>query len=604
MEIVLPPEPSDFLRKDEAMFYEWLIYGALAVCVMGVAYRILGWFRRYPACGQNHGNLTGRMCEALAGAGRALGRRKILGLLRAMVLDVFLQRRLFQLEWQRWAAHSAIVAGFMVLLIMHALDDLVMFKLFRGYESTLNPYLFIRNVAGALMLAGLAFAVRRRIRYRALRQFTNRADVFILALLAAAALSGFLLEASKIISRNDFNRMVEEWAFVDDRTELDALEAYWVKEMGLTPARVRPLPDAEIPALGREVHEMNCMGCHADPEWAFASYAISRVIRPVGLFLDGAGLPVILWWVHVLSALAGLAFLPFTKMFHVIATPLSLLANAVADRVRPAPSRSATLQMMELDACTHCGACTGICSVGVCYEILPNESILPSEKIGELRRMARGEAFSTGRRKRLQEGLYICTNCTRCTEVCPSGIDLQELWRHTREALLGSGSSEPLVFSPLSFYPSLAGERGHRESLEASTGALFERWRDAYTSGPLTAQGGTRQGISGALKRSAEGRTFSSCYNCSTCTNSCPVVAAYERPVESLGLLPHQIMHAAGLGLKDLSLNCGMLWYCLGCYNCQEHCPQGVRVTDVIYELKNIAMKSDPWWSGTQEDDS
>jgi heterodisulfide reductase subunit C len=35
----------------------------------------------------------------------------------------------------------------------------------------------------------------------------------------------------------------------------------------------------------------------------------------------------------------------------------------------------------------------------------------------------------------------------------------------------------------------------------------------------------------------------------------------------------------------------GMLWDCVTCYQCQEHCPQGVKVTDVLYELKNQAMK-------------
>jgi heterodisulfide reductase subunit C len=33
-----------------------------------------------------------------------------------------------------------------------------------------------------------------------------------------------------------------------------------------------------------------------------------------------------------------------------------------------------------------------------------------------------------------------------------------------------------------------------------------------------------------------------------------------------------------------------MLWDCLGCYQCQELCPQGVAVTDVMYQLKNVAI--------------
>jgi len=68
------------------------------------------------------------------------------------------------------------------------------------------------------------------------------------------------------------------------------------------------------------------------------------------------------------------------------------------------------------------------------------------------------------------------------------------------------------------------------------------------------------------------------------------VVRNYSHPTEALGLLPHQLMHAAGMGLWDLVFSSRMLWDCLGCYQCQEHCPQGVCVADIIYEFKNIAI--------------
>jgi len=50
-------------------------------------------------------------------------------------------------------------------------------------------------------------------------------------------------------------------------------------------------------------------------------------------------------------------------------------------------------------------------------------------------------------------------------------------------------------------------------------------------------------------------------------------------------------MHSCGLGLKDLAFGSSMLWDCLTCYQCQEQCPQGVCVTDVLYELKNRVIK-------------
>jgi heterodisulfide reductase subunit C len=45
------------------------------------------------------------------------------------------------------------------------------------------------------------------------------------------------------------------------------------------------------------------------------------------------------------------------------------------------------------------------------------------------------------------------------------------------------------------------------------------------------------------------------------------------------------------LGARDLAFGSTMLWDCLTCYQCQEQCPQGVGVTDVLYELKNLVVE-------------
>ena len=91
---------------------------------------------------------------------------------------------------------------------------------------------------------------------------------------------------------------------------------------------------------------------------------------------------------------------------------------------------------------------------------------------------------------------------------------------------------------------------------------------------------------------SVQARTSVYCFQCSTCTNGCPVVLNYKpNPVQELDLLPHQLMYALRLGLKDLVLEARMLWACTVCYMCTEYCPQGIQVCDVIYELKNIAIR-------------
>ena len=91
------------------------------------------------------------------------------------------------------------------------------------------------------------------------------------------------------------------------------------------------------------------------------------------------------------------------------------------------------------------------------------------------------------------------------------------------------------------------------------------------------------------LLDSLNGNSFPKCYTCTLCTSSCPVVNNFDKPLEALGLLPHQIIHAAKIELADMIFRSRMLWSCLGCYKCQDACPQGVRITEVFYELKNMA---------------
>ena len=253
------------------------------------------------------------------------------------------------------------------------------------------------------------------------------------------------------------------------------------------------------------------------------------------------------------------------------------------------------MQLMELDACMHCGTCSSRCSVAVALAGIPNMNILPSEKLAAIRVLASGGEIKEHELRALQEGVYLCTNCYRCTVVCPAGIDLQGLWFKVREILLQRGMPEFFVLSSLSFYRGLMREEiaqtdywkplmQAKEAIAAHCDLM--RMKDRVL--PLTP---TDREFQSGFSLSAQTKTFSVCFGCQTCTTVCPVVANYEHPQEVLGLLPHQIMHAAGLGLRDLAFGSNMLWDCLTCYQCQEQCPQGVYVTDVLYELKNLAVK-------------
>jgi heterodisulfide reductase subunit C len=253
------------------------------------------------------------------------------------------------------------------------------------------------------------------------------------------------------------------------------------------------------------------------------------------------------------------------------------------------------IQLMELDACTHCGMCTSRCSVAIAFEGIPNINILPSEKLASIKAMASGRPLDEREIRDLQEGVYLCTNCYRCTVVCPVGIDLQNLWVKVRGLLLQRGIPELSILSPLSFYRGLTkGETAQgdyeRPLIQAkeAISSQCDLLRNKEKVLPLTS---ANRRLQSGLNLSAQAKTFSACFSCQTCTTVCPVVENYDHPQEALGLLPHQIMQAAGLGLRDLAFGSNMLWDCLTCYQCQEQCPQGVCVTDVLYELKNLAVK-------------
>jgi len=75
------------------------------------------------------------------------------------------------------------------------------------------------------------------------------------------------------------------------------------------------------------------------------------------------------------------------------------------------------------------------------------------------------------------------------------------------------------------------------------------------------------------------------CFQCGMCSSDCPVARRTET------FRPRTIMRMAILGLKSALLDDGLIWLCTGCYACQENCPQGVRPTDVIEALRNLAVR-------------
>ena len=572
---------------------DFLLYLSLIIFLLGLFYKISNWFIKKIGFDDQSITPSQRFLAAVSGLGRVVFSPKILVVLRSVLIDVLLQGRVFKEDATRWLAHMLIFYGFMLLLLMHALDSVVTEALFSDYYATVNPFFFLRDLFGAMVIVGVAMAIFRRYFLKTPRLRTGPRDHYAIIILAVIMFSGIALEGLMITSHGEFVRMLEDYAGLDDEEEIQALEAVWVKDFGVVSPNIRGPFDDDLLDVGREVHEGNCLDCHASAKWAFTGFAMAKIIKPVALRLDQADGITILWYIHIFACFTGLAYLPFSKMFHIFTVPLSLIAGQVMDPKRSLPANILTRQMVELEACTHCGSCSLHCSAGMIYEALGNEYILPSEKITFLKKMVSGRPLDDTQLKAIQQGVYLCTNCDRCTVRCPSGIQLKELWYAVREELLVKGPPLAAILTPFSFARGLLIQpKLHAddytlpvENAVVKVAGQFAELMKPDAAIPLNTQSPEdRQPI-------LKDRTFSHCFSCQSCTTVCPVVGNYDHPEQVLGLLPHQIMGCLGLGLTQMAAGAKMIWDCLTCYKCQENCPQEVEVCDLLFDLKNVAAK-------------
>ncbi|MCF8032338.1 MAG: respiratory nitrate reductase subunit gamma [Desulfarculaceae bacterium] len=192
--------------------------------------------------------------------------------LSALLLDGLLQRRLWRLSRGRWLVHALIFLPFAARLAW-ALAALVLGRWEPG--AGLTQAMLAKNhpatalffdLTGLMVLAGGLLAMARRWRRGPTAPGLPRPDWPALALLGLIVLSGFITEAAR---------------------------------MSLTG--------------------------YAGPAWAFVGAALSR------LFTPGPGLQTAyayLWYAHAICYAAFVAYLPFSRLRHILLAPLWLAVKA------------------------------------------------------------------------------------------------------------------------------------------------------------------------------------------------------------------------------------------------------------------------------------
>ena len=303
--------------------------------------------------------------------------------------------------------HSLMYFPFLILLavtttleINHQLPESIKFL----HGDVYRAYTAVGDIAGALFLIGVVWALVRRYGPKRLRPYRIRIKskpehAVVLLIFLSIGVTGFGAEAFRIALVESSARSAETWSII-----------------GYPLAKIVDSSDS----LTKNVH-----GWHQ------------------------------FWWIaHVISFIAFLALLPITMLRHMFTSPLNMYLK---DRERPKgamkplPNLMETeletfgasviedftwKQLLDTDSCTMCGRCTSVCPAHATGKPLdPREIILKTGEVmaatgdpvvsppigvdGEIS-ISANSMFE----RVTPEELWACTSCKACDEICPVNIEI------------------------------------------------------------------------------------------------------------------------------------------------------------------------------------
>jgi nitrate reductase gamma subunit len=260
--------PYDTVYVQDRTYLHWflaVIVVSVVVFTIGVVSNALLWMRGKGLVGTPESRLMYMSAKALSFAFS----RRMARLVRVFVKEALYIAKLRDLSAFRWLAHLMLLGGFVLMLVLDIAVTVSMDVL--GWQAMIASdgwaKLLVRDfafeVAGLMMLVGIVMAMARRFVARPKQLKTEGADIATLSFLFLVVAGGFVLEG-----------------------------------MGIAGA---------IP------------GHEANESYSFVGYAFSLLMpESAGDYYDQA------WLVHgVMSALL-IAYIPFSKLFHMVTAPVAI----------------------------------------------------------------------------------------------------------------------------------------------------------------------------------------------------------------------------------------------------------------------------------------
>lgn len=88
------------------------------------------------------------------------------------------------------------------------------------------------------------------------------------------------------------------------------------------------------------------------------------------------------------------------------------------------------------------------------------------------------------------------------------------------------------------------------------------------------------------IEATPDGERLRTCLQCGTCSGSCP-----NGP--DMDYTPRALFNMISAGMKEAVLSANTMWYCVSCYYCTVRCPQQIPITDIMYTLKQMAIREE-----------
>ena len=325
------------------------------------------------------------------------GNPDISAVFKVVLKDILGNAKIFRGDIFGGLMHIFIMWGFIILFLG------TVFSAFDDYifhflkGATYEYYALILDIFGLLFVGGLVMAIIRRYILKAGKMNNLYEDFLILVLLLVIGFTGFLIEGFRFVAQP------KPWM-----------------------------------------------------HWSPVGASLASLLHGDATFWHG-----IFWWLHVGFSLLLIAYLPFSKLFHIIAGSINAALETLPPEVLTLEEREKLEQefsrrhLIAFDACTRCNRCENKCPSNLSGEALSPRVINQKLKDFVKTKYSFSRLIKEFLKKPVPEMTreevikgeepWMCTTCRACVEECPLSINNLDIIREIRALKIEEGTQVPTM---------------------------------------------------------------------------------------------------------------------------------------------------------------